>query len=306
MGERTTIRQPRGDAGSEREALAGRRSPGALALSVALHVALAAVVAPVLVVPAGSLVRLFARGEQPVQESLSYVDVAQTGGGGVPAAEPTPAPPPPRGERVERDDASSPPTAPTRLVAPRETPSTLPPAAGGVPEGVAGGTGAPGDVGGAGAAAGLRPTFTDSPIWTRPEDLARRPLGLAEKIDSALAGDFDALRDSAVVAAGRRKPGDWTFERNGQKYGMDREYIRLGKIAIPTAVLGLLNLGNTQANPTQVDRERRLSQMRREIQEQAHRIQTEDDMRDVIAEIRARKDRERAARLAAEGKSGDR
>ncbi|HEY0969685.1 MAG TPA: hypothetical protein VGE02_01775 [Gemmatimonadales bacterium] len=278
-----------------------RRSPGALALSVALHAVMAALLAPMLVVPAGSLVRLFARGETPVMESLSYVEVV--GGGAAPVAEPAAGPPPPLGERVARDESAPDDAVPDeveRLVAPRETPSTLP-ATKGPPDGVTGGTGREG---GGGAAAGLRPTFTDSPIWTRPEAIARRPLGLGEKIDSALAGDFEALRDSAVAAAGRRKPGDWTFDRNGEKYGVDREYIRLGKVSIPTALLGLLNFGNAQANPTQVERERRLSEMRREIQEQAHRVQAEKDLKDVIEEVRQRKDRERAARRAAGGSGG--
>ncbi len=304
MRDRTTIRRVR--AADERAPAGDRRSPAALALSVSVHVALVALLAPVIVVPAGSLVRLFARGEAPVVESLAYVDV--TPGGPAPAAEPGGGTPPPPAEPEAREEPTRPeaPAPVERLVAPRETPSTIP-APVGSPEGVAGGVGEPGGTGGtggAGAAAGLRPTYTGSPIWTRPETMARRPLGLGEKLDSALAGDFEALRDSAVAHANRRQPGDWTFERNGEKYGVDREFIRLGKVSIPTAVLGLLNLGNAQANPTQVDRERRLSQMRREIQEQAHRIQTEKDLKDVIEEIRQRKDRERTARRAARAGSG--
>ncbi|MHB1223033.1 MAG: hypothetical protein ACYC2G_03145, partial [Gemmatimonadaceae bacterium] len=107
------------------------------------------------------------------------------------------------------------------------------------------------------------------------------------------------LRDSAAVEAGRRRPGDWTFERGGQKYGIDERYIRLGKFSLPTAVLGFLPL-NQQANPTRLDEGRRLSGVRKEIDEQALRRRNDTDFKDVVKSIRERKDRERTARRAAE------
>src|SRR5690606_4697688 len=122
-------------------------------------------------------------------------------------------------------------TAPAeRLVAPRETPAALPAPAPGERDGVAGGTGQPGGRGGGGAADGLRPTYTDSPIWTRPGAPARGALRVAERLDSGVAGDFAALRAAAAAAAGERRPGDWTMERDGEKYGFDQKFIHLGKI----------------------------------------------------------------------------
>jgi hypothetical protein len=108
--------------------------------------------------------------------------------------------------------------------------------------------------------------------------------------------------DSIAVAAGRRKPGDWTFERDGKKYGIDPNYIHLGNFSIPTAVLGLLPL-NAQANPILAERNKASYQLNSDIRSQAQRGMNEADFKKAVKSIRERKEREKAA--AANGGSGN-
>ena len=123
---------------------------------------------------------------------------------------------------------------------------------------------------------------------------------MAGRVEQMIAEDFASLRDSAAIEAAKRRPGDWTFERNGRKWGMDEQFIHLGRLSIPTPLLGLLNLGDVQANPIQEQRARAFSGMARESREQGLRMQNEKDFRDVVRDIRERKDRERAERMARE------
>jgi hypothetical protein len=122
------------------------------------------------------------------------------------------------------------------------------------------------------------------------------PLTGDDKLDSAVAALIFAYRDS--VAANAAQPnkyerGDWTYTTpGGAKFGIDKQFIRLGKVSIPTALLGLLPL-NYQTNPTVIERDRRLSAMRVEIIENAQRAMNEEEFRAAVKAIRARKDKER-------------
>src|SRR5690606_41888676 len=81
----------------------------------------------------------------------------------------------------------------------------------------------------------------------------------------------------------------------GQKWGIDPQYIRLGRFSIPTAVLGLLPL-NVQGNPVAIERDRSMGEIRRQI-DAVDRIQNvNSDLRSQANEIRAREDRERELR----------
>jgi hypothetical protein len=91
-----------------------------------------------------------------------------------------------------------------------------------------------------------------------------------------------------------RKPGDWTFEKNGKKYGVDEKYIRLGKISIPTAILALLPI-NTTGNPTMNDRNKLQNQLHADIFWNAQRGMNEADFKKAVRSIRERKEREREA-----------
>jgi hypothetical protein len=82
---------------------------------------------------------------------------------------------------------------------------------------------------------------------------------------------------------------------------MDPQSIHLGRIKVPTALLGLLSSSfqkNLRGNPTEMANERRLAEVRRDLMDHAQREMAEDDFRGAVKAIRARKDRERAQRLA--------
>ena len=102
------------------------------------------------------------------------------------------------------------------------------------------------------------------------------------------------FNDSIAVAAGRKKPGDWTIERGGGKWGIDPQFIRLGKISIPTAVLALLPI-NQQANPTALERNKLQNQLHADIFWNAQRGMNEADFKKAVKSIRERKERERKA-----------
>lgn len=183
------------------------------------------------------------------------------------------------------------------LVAPTEVPTRIPDVPAGQAPGVPGGTGVSGGTGS--PTRGLRPTYTDPRLWapTEPARAVRRTP--AQQIDSLMASDLGAIRDSAAAVAGARQPGDWTFDRNGRTYGIDQKMIRLGKFSIPTAVLGLLPI-NTQANPQALQRDRMLSDTRRQLDFVERRQAANASVRSQAQSIRERKDRERELRRARE------
>lgn len=190
------------------------------------------------------------------------------------------------------------PTAP--VMAPAEAPSAVQQAP--VPPAAAKREGGSGDmIGGGGPTRGVRPSYNDPRLWlpTGPVVSApMQPTTRAESLHTLLADQIKLLNDSLALAHGnQRNPGDWTINLGGKKYGIDQQYIRLGKFSIPTAVLGMLPF-NVTANPVAMERARVMSGMSREIQEQALRVSRDDDFRAAVRAIRARKDRERAEAAA--------
>jgi hypothetical protein len=153
-------------------------------------------------------------------------------------------------------------------------------------------------VGGGGPTQGIRPSFNDPRLWRSPTDEVTSPvlpMTRADSLRSMLHANAQAFVDSLARAEGPpgRAPGDWTFERDGKRYGIDPQYIRLGNFSIPTAVLAFLPMNNLQANPMAMERARRLSSMRDEIIDQASRMQREDEFREAVRALRERRERER-------------
>ena len=266
-----------------------RQTTASLALSIALHVLVGVVLVRVLTYPL-PLDDLFVRDRaaEPPTERIAFVatpargattTAGRSGGDGRPRTT-TPAP---------------------RLRAPASLPSALPPVA--PPPAEPSGSGEV--IGGGGPEAGIRPTFTGPRLWTPVGPFISPTLSPAERLDSSLVARLRAHRDSMAVVAyapNRMERGDWTMERNGEKYGIDQKYIHLGKFSLPTAALALLPF-NRQANPIAGERERRIDAMHAEIQEQAQRAMNYEEFRNAAKAIRERKDRERAAaaRAAATG-----
>ena len=81
----------------------------------------------------------------------------------------------------------------------------------------------------------------DPRIELKPNSL-RLPLSMAQKNDSAVKAIYMAYREAEIAAEENRgrSPRDWTIERNGQKYGLDSQYIYLGKFKLPSAILAAL------------------------------------------------------------------
>ena len=161
-------------------------------------------------------------------------------------------------------------------------------------------------IGGGGQLRGIQPRYEDPRVWAAPGQIASAPKTSTERLDSAIVADIGAHNDSMRVANGgsKRAPGDWTFEKNGQKYGIDSRYIRLGPVSIPTAVLAMLPL-NLTGNPTTYERNKTLTARHDEIFEQAQRGMNDADFEKAVRSIRERKERERREAKAEKKKAAE-
>jgi hypothetical protein len=144
---------------------------------------------------------------------------------------------------------------------------------------------------------GVQPAYTEPRIWLEPQPVTAPALTGDAKLDSAVSALIFAFRDSVATntyAPNKFERGDWTYTtKDGKKYGMDGQFIRLGKVSIPTALLGLLPMNQVQGNPIAYDRQRRLDAMRVEILAQAQQAMNEEEFRRAVKQIRERKERER-------------
>ena len=200
----------------------------------------------------------------------------QRGGDGRPITRPVEPPPP--------------------LIAPDHTPQTVPPVTLAQPEPDRGGRGPL--VGGGGPLRGIQPSYSDPRLWTRPGNVVvapARPKTMAERVDSSIVAAVTAYLDSMAALPEERAPGDWTFDRGGKTWGIDREYIRLGDFQIPTAVLAMLPL-NVQGNPTVIEREKKFAQMRADIDWQARVGEADIEFKKAVKRIRERYLREQRER----------
>jgi len=183
---------------------------------------------------------------------------------------------------------------PAPLLAPSVIPTTIPAVppptvSVGAISGTANGTGgAP-----AGVATGVEPALPDPRIALRPSTL-RIPLSQGERNDSAVKAIYVAYREAEVAAEANRgrSPRDWTFERNGEKYGLDSSYLYLGRFKIPSAVLAALPFNFGGVDGSRIIENRNADWIRNDIYTHAQGL-SEDDFRAAVKRIRERKDRER-------------
>ena len=193
--------------------------------------------------------------------------------------------------------------APAPLLPPVVTPTELPP----VPPatqsvGAISGTGTGSGGAPAGNATGIEITVPDSRIELRPNTL-RMPLTQAQKNDSAVKAIFMAYREAEIEAEANRgrSPKDWTFEKGGQKYGLDSQYIYLGKFKLPSAILAALpfNYGGVDGN--RIIQARNAAWIQNDIYTHSQGL-SEDDFRAAVRRIRERKDKEKKEADAAKSK----
>lgn len=190
-----------------------------------------------------------------------------------------------------------------RVVAPPAVPATLPALSAPIAKTTDDGGVGP-LVGTGGPTRGIRPQYSDPRVWEPPGKIVAPPKTVAETIDALIAEGIAPYNDSVAAAAKKRDPTDWTIEKGGYKWGMDRRAIRLGPVSIPTALLALLPL-NLQGNPTTMQRERSYAAMNQDIAWHARQAINEADFMKAVRSIRERKERERAAALAGSSATKD-
>jgi hypothetical protein len=263
------------------------RRPMSVVFAAVIHVVALAVIVNLLLVPGKWADFLSGKPEPILVERIGFLAL-------------------PRGEKAaaprsggDNRRATGVPPAPREvpLQSPAATPSVLPD----VPKPAAprdeGGSGPL--VGTGGPARGIRPAYTDPRVWVGPTQVIAAPMSPKARLDSSVAANLQHLNDSIAMLPRERAPGDWTITRNGKKYGIDQQFIRLGPFSIPTALLAALPL-NVTANPTALERDRRLTSMRFEIQEQAARAARDDEFRAAVKSLRERKQKEREDRKKAD------
>ncbi len=143
--------------------------------------------------------------------------------------------------------------------------------------------------------AALTPQLGSGLLWVRPL-IALTFSSRRIRLDSAVAMRMRQLADSVD----KHPPADpnadpyvsrpWTFKSGGKTYGIDAKGLHLGDFTIPTALLAFLSM--PQGNIDQARANRALMEMRGDILRAAARAQAEDDFRNAVRDLRARRDKE--------------
>jgi hypothetical protein len=259
-----------------------KRQRAPIAWSIAIHIVVIAMIASITFRYPISALFSFRRDA----EALPRIQYVQT--------RPAPSQPVGNGSSTKKEPPKRA-AKPAPLLAPSLTPSALPPIAPptvsvGSVSGTAGGTGgAP-----AGVATGVEPALPDPRIELRPNSL-RLPLTQGERNDSAVKAIYYAYRDAEVAAEEHKgkDPRDWTFERGGQKYGIDSQYVYLGKFKIPSMILAALPFNRgIGVDGTRVIEARNAQWIQNDIYMHSQGM-SEDDFRAAVRRIRERKEREK-------------
>lgn len=146
----------------------------------------------------------------------------------------------------------------------------------------------------------IGPGLAEGRLWVRPLPLP--PKELAERltqarhvvlVDSAVNAIVQAYLDSIAADPSSRKTGlpSWTTNVAGTKFGLDSSNIYFAGLKIPAVVLALLPLpgsGNVDQNRAY----NHLMAMRADLQYAAQRSQNLQDFKDMIRDLRLRKERE--------------
>jgi hypothetical protein len=145
----------------------------------------------------------------------------------------------------------------------------------------------------------IGPGLAEGRLWVRPLPLPPRELAErltqqkhAELVDSAVTAIVQAYLDSIAADPTTRKAGlpSWTTNVAGKKFGLDSSNIYIAGLKIPAAVLALLPIpaGNIDQNRAY----NHLMAMRADLQHAAQRSQNLQEFKDMIRDMRLRKERE--------------
>jgi hypothetical protein len=144
----------------------------------------------------------------------------------------------------------------------------------------------------------IGPGLAQGRLWVRPlpvppRELAQRLTHRAELLDSAVSVIVQQYLDSIANDPASRNQGlpSWTTEIAGKKFGLDSKNIYIAGLKIPAAVLALLPIpaGNIDQNRAY----NHLMEMRSDLLYAARRAETMEEFKQVIKEIRQRKEKER-------------
>jgi hypothetical protein len=145
----------------------------------------------------------------------------------------------------------------------------------------------------------IGPSLAEGRLWVRPlplppQELAERLTRQkhAELVDSAVDAIVQAYLDSIAADPTTRKAGlpSWTTNVAGTKFGLDSSNIYVAGLKIPAAVLALLPIsgGNIDQNRAY----NHLMSLRADLQYAAQRSQNLQEFKDMIRDMRLRKERE--------------
>jgi len=146
----------------------------------------------------------------------------------------------------------------------------------------------------------IRPGLAQGRLWVRPLPLPPKELASrlsrkdhAQLVDSAVTAIVQAYLDSIESDPASRHAGlpSWTTQIAGKKFGLDSSHIYLAGLKIPAAVLALLPIpaGNIDQNRAY----NHLLEMRADLQYAAQRSQNLEEFKQMIRDMRLRKERER-------------
>ena len=146
----------------------------------------------------------------------------------------------------------------------------------------------------------IGPELAEGRLWVRPLPLPPKELAKrlsrkehVELVDSAVTAIVQAYLDSIAAEPSARKAGlpSWTTKVAGTKFGLDSSHIYVAGLKIPAAVLALLPIpgGNIDQNRAY----NHLMSMRADLQYAAQRSQNLQEFKDMIRDMRLRKERER-------------
>jgi hypothetical protein len=146
----------------------------------------------------------------------------------------------------------------------------------------------------------IGPGLADGRLWVRPLPLPPKELAErltqqkhAELVDSAVTAIVQGSLDSIAADPTARKAGlpSWTTNVAGKKFGLDSSNVYIAGLKIPAAVLALLPIpanGNIDQNRAY----NHLMSMRADLQYAAQRSQNLQEFKDMIRDMRLRKERE--------------
>jgi hypothetical protein len=145
----------------------------------------------------------------------------------------------------------------------------------------------------------IGPGLAEGRLWVRPLPLPPKELAKRLKkshvdlVDSAVTLIVQAYLDSIASdpAAGNVGMPSWVTEVAGKKFGLDSKNLYVAGLKIPAVVLALLPI--PQGNIDQNQAYNHLMEMRSDLQQAAQRAQNLDEFKDMIRDMRLRKERER-------------